>query len=347
VCVFCSNPYRPPKTLAENLGVSERTVTKRLGELRKAGIIEALDTREVAHLRRQGYDVPGPGRGSVWRIRYDKLPDFQLSEEAGFHPEEKGASTQGGRILQPPLESRKGNGPRQHQESNEPATNTGDEVNGGGGEVSAPPSPEPEIQNLLEQNLLEWKVSKPQAQRLASLVDADLIHQALNLLERNQALPRDKRIIRNPGGWIYYSLMILDDPALPEWERRIAAAEEDIRAPEPTTYVVTLPELAPPPPPAVIGAPDETEESVEDLESPEEIAAAIEQSFAEAEGQAAPSFDVACGTEKEPGTVASIEAGKKQMALNYGRSPEAPEGDIISDERTMPNPGPSPPSSSC
>ena len=134
-------------TLAAELNVSERTVTKRLSELRNAGIIEPLDAAEMAHLRRQGYNVPGPGRGSVWVVHYDQLPDFQFSEETGFQPEERGASTQGGRIVPPSPESGKDNTLNQHQEeSKEAATSeSGDDDELASLSSEPEPEPEPEI----------------------------------------------------------------------------------------------------------------------------------------------------------------------------------------------------------
>ena len=334
-------------TLAENLNVSERTISKRMSELRNAGIIEVLDATAVAHLRGQGYDVPGPGRGQVWALHYDQLPDFQFSGEGSFIPGGKGVSPQGRRTVPPSLYTRSGkpNGPNQHHQEDKDVATGSAVPPGGDGDVSPPSSPEPEVTEPsieetqeLRKALLGWKVSKPIADRFVGSVASETIQWALRLLERNQALPRDKRIIRNPAAWACYTLTIQDDPNLTEWETRITAMEEENIAPVPTSRTIMIPELAPQEPKVAPAAP----EPVEDDNS-EEVAQLIEASFTEAEAQA-PSFDVAVGTEDTPGTVASVEAGKKQVEIRYGQSPEAPEGDIIIDERTMPDPEPSVPS---
>ena len=343
-------------TLAEELNVTERTVSKRLSELRNAGIIEDMTGGEIAHLRRQGFDVPGPGRGSVWRIHYNKLPDFQLSEEAGFYPGEKGASP-------PYTESGKPNGPTQHhQESKDVATvlSIADD-DGGDASSPSPPETEPSIPRSeeskeLQTDLLKWKVSKPIVDRIVASVAPETVQWALALLDRNQVLPRDGRVIVNPPAWLCYVLTVLDDPNLAEWERRIAAMEEESIAPAPTSWTVQIEELLPKeqePPPPTVPAPIETppveatvapaalEVEIQE-EAPADIAQAIEASFAEAEG-AAPVFDVQVGTEDQPGTTASFFAGVKTIELRYGSLEIPPEHEMnIIDERTMPTPEPVP-----
>ena len=336
--------------LAELLGIAPRTLRKRLASLKAAGIIEDLTAAELRQLRSQGFDVPSDARRGAWRIHYHLLPDL-LEEEVGreYSPD-RAANT--GTIVPPPYtESGHPNRPSQHQESNDPAIVAQKTPAADGGEVTPPiPEPEPEIQTQLR----EWKVSKPIADRIASQVNLDLINQAIRLLERNQALPRERRVITNPAGWLYYCLMVLDEPQFETWQERITAAEEETIAPAPTTRTVQIPELMPQEPKPVPAKP----EPVED-EAPTNIAQTIERSFQEAEAEAAPAhmkgypcgkkpqdapvFEVQVETDDQPGTVASIDCGVKQIEHRYDRLPEVPVDDVFIDpERTMPASEPSP-----
>ena len=343
-------------TLAENLNVTERTIRKRLRELRDAGILEDLTTGELRQLRNKGHTVPDAGRGGGWKINYDQLPDFQLNEEGGFHPARKGDSTQGGRIVPPPYtesgktESRKEN---HHQSS---VTSTTSDNDGGGDVSPLPPETEPSIPRSEESKelqiaLLGWKVSRPIADRIVLQVTSEVIRQALTLLERNRALPREKRVIVNPPAWLCYTLTISDNPQLDEWERRIAAMEEESIAPAPTSWTVVIEELLPKERKSALVEP----EPIED-ENPQEVAQLIEASFSQAEAKAAPAhmkgdtcgkededvpvFDVQVGTEDQPGTTASFFAGVK--TIRCGSFEILPEDgmNIHDPERTMPDPEP-------
>jgi len=307
-------------TLAEELGCSDRTLRRRLSELRAAGVIADLDASEVRQLRALGYDLPDAAT-SGWSICYDQFP--MDVDEVG----QRGG--QNWPVPHGPPESGKepDNTTPEYKDTAAPVDNGGDD--------KAPPIPEPEPEPEIHvQKLLKWKVSRPQAQRIATQVDTDIIDQAIHLLKRNQALPCDQRVIHNPGGWCNYVLQILDDPALEAWEARIAAAEDTITA-SPTSRTVTIPELVPQ------EAKPASLEPVED-DDPVEVAQIIKASFLEAEAQTAPTFDVTVGADGQSSTVTSIEAGKRQVELRYDRSPEALEGDIIIDERTMPDQEPHP-----
>ena len=358
-------------TLAENLNVTERTIRKRLRELRDAGILEDLTTGELRQLRNKGHTVPDAGRGGGWKINYDQLPDFQLNEEGGFHPARKGDSTQGGRIVPPPYtesgktESRKEN---HHQSS---VTSTTSDNDGGGDVSPLPPETEPSIPRSEESKelqiaLLGWKVSRPIADRIVLQVTSEVIRQALTLLERNRALPREKRVIVNPPAWLCYTLTISDNPQLDEWERRIAAMEEESIAPAPTSWTVQIEELLPKEqetPTTAATAPIETpsieatialaalEVEIQE-EAPADIAQVIEESFSQAEAEttpvdtcgkedeAVPVFDVQVETDDQPGTTVSIDCGVKQIEIRYDHLPEVPPEETMNlydPERSMPD----------
>ena len=335
-------------TLAENLGIAERTLRKRLAALKAAGLIEELTAGELRQLRNQGFDIPDGGRGGGWRIDYTKLPDFQTA--SGGQADRHVRATQTGTFVPPyTRQSGKPETDNTNHRYNEVATNlstTADGDGSDGGETTPPSLPEekhigPDDQDIRKQMqtlLRKWSVSAPQAKRIVQQVDADLIRQAIHLLKRNRALSRDRRVIVNPAGWIVYTLTIVDDPALPEWERRIANMEEENTAPEPTTRTVMIPELVPQKPAA---APPEP---VED-EDPQEVTRLVEASFQEAEAQEkepVPVFDVEVETADRPGTTASFFAGVKTLEFRYGSFEIPPEDEmnIFDPERTMPDPEP-------
>ena len=366
------------KSLAENLGIKERTLRKRLAGLKAAGIIQDLSPAELRQLRNQGFDVPHDARRGAWRINYHLLPDLQVTQEESGPDDQPDRATKTGTNVPPPLYTQSENpkDPKQHQESKETTTAT-DTIHGGDDDSFSPPSEEEPFNNNSKKNielqtaLLGWKVSKPIANRIITRVTQETIHQALSLLQRNQALPRNQRIIINPPGWLCYTLTILDDPQLEAWEQRIAAAEEEISSSMPTTRTVVIEELLPKeqenpaaapaapiePPQVEAAAAPSTPEPVED--APEDVRKLIQQSFDEAEAhaapahmkgntfgksdQSAPTFDIQVATADDPGTSASVHCGVKSIEHHYDRLPEVPVDDVFIDpERTMPNPEPHP-----